>query len=299
MRIPVIVVLLVVGVSADVAIPCGTARPQPNLCATATSSSTKRPTPFCVRAAAQYQCAACAQNCDCPWNTYCIKSPTDPDVGTCRALTRDSMLGKPCIRHDFPEDGPTAVLPVAGVDELLICGRALFATNGTFVRWEWKGECVEGVCQLCDGGPFDTALAGVLAKGGHGPDGSLVCPSSWCVSGRLVPQLAWWARLGSGDGATTGLLIIVVLVVSTYLFFKVLQCTCRRCCRRRSANRFTNILDELPGGMPASSETVVVPNPKKVQKPVSDTTDTLTNKHLAVVLDDDSDNVSSSLRQRP
>jgi hypothetical protein len=122
-------------------------------------------------------CRPCSHNCDCNIGEYCMKGPT-LKAGQCVAVdTEDSRIGNPCTMFGIP-GSVGSVVPTLGVDDKLVCGSPIFSVNGTFLRYDWIGDCFRGVCRECGGGPMtwsietalhDLGLGGIISGGGSKP----------------------------------------------------------------------------------------------------------------------------------
>lgn len=141
----------------------------------------------------EFVCAECSKNCDCPINTYCVKSFNNTLRGSCQPLDPEGIiLNRPCNSFTTATDAsrPSApVSPKKDVDDQLVCGIPLFEDDGTFLYYEWIGYCRQGKCRACAPyGPDQERQLGYLYEYDIS---TLYCPGRDCVGGEwTVPDFA-------------------------------------------------------------------------------------------------------------
>ena len=246
--------------------------PDPNLCTSATDAK-GRPLPNCVNTGPsdtvpQWVCAECSHNCDCDPGEYCPKGPGQ-FTGSCRKLSKDDRIGRGCVRFGYPGTRDGWEVPVRGSTDHLVCGSPIFAGNGTFLRYDWIGACIKGVCNECEGGPMGWTLTTALNsffpvwKTGNIPfdgstatmeahrsrdDGTLSCPGSFCKYGGIARSGAWLVEL-LPDGINTAILIITIMMWITILawFIAWFCCDCikRRMDRSRRKKELVEVSRQL------------------------------------------------------
>lgn len=226
--------------TAEAAKSCGTTSqlPSDNLCADVIDAESGAATPNCVNMGTQltpdWRCARCAVNCDCGPGEYCVRT-AGPSAGTCAELSAVGKIGKPCTSFGLPGT-PGARIPVKGVDDVSICGSAVFdELTGDFAEFEWLGSCTAGICRQCTGGAGSWALAlsaqmvPSTRNGSYG--GSLVCGERTCVGGVVVAQPTWvWDYYPTG--VVTCILVFVIVIFVTTFCASIAEC-CARCRGRR------------------------------------------------------------------
>jgi hypothetical protein len=220
--------------------------PDPNACAGIMSGGGD-PLPNCMNVAAGdgaiplWICARCSHNCDCPIGYYCSKGPGRTS-GSCCSLHEEERIGQTCMEFGVP--GTTgAIIPTMGYNDRLVCGSPIFSGNGTFLRYDWLGACVGGICKEWDGGmvpwsvvtawttmipssisiPAQDGIDGWLGRDG----GSLTCVQRFCRDGVLSEDMSWVYRLVSSheiSAATLGLVATITIILIILL--------CAACCSR-------------------------------------------------------------------
>jgi hypothetical protein len=210
------------------------------------------PTPNCMNIGSQatpdWRCARCAVNCDCPPGSFCVKTP-GPQAGTCRTLSSTGRIGATCTSFGLMGT-PTARIPVAGLDEETICGEAFFdEATGSFVSFEWMGDCAVGRCYECGGGAAAWSMAYTIelvsqtadqsnaSVGSPWDSGSLVCGDGrTCYHGEIVGSASWiWEYLPTG-------LLIAILVILLFIFIIVVVGAIAECYARWHDGRLPALL---------------------------------------------------------
>jgi hypothetical protein len=230
------------GTKISCAVPGQLAVPNPNACSAA-KSATGEPLPNCVNIgptddAPEWVCAACSHNCDCGPGEYCPKGPGQ-FTGTCRKIALDDKIGRGCVRFGYPHT-PGWEMPVLGVNEHLACGAPVFNKNGTFVRYDWIGACIRGVCSECEGGPMawslSTSVNSVAYTGAPAPvdptdaeshrardGGTLSCPGTFCQYGTISRNGSWILDV-LPYGIQMAILAFIILIFFAVSLIVLVQC---------------------------------------------------------------------------
>jgi len=194
--------------------------------------------------APKFVCRECDQNCDCPVDSYCVKSTgknakNETERGNCKKIdpnTTETRIGKPFIRFNFVEHDrylEEPKIPIKGVDDQLVCGIAIFSDLDTFDGYEWLGYCKQGICRTCASwGPDLDQTLNYYQE--HEPS-SLLCPGRSCVGGQLTTpdwaqekentQKTTWISVQTPESINAAILAFVVLL--TLMNAVMCMCTVR------------------------------------------------------------------------
>jgi hypothetical protein len=241
-----LLLLIVIAVCAAVDVPCATPNglgPNPNACADAVSGSGD-PLPNCMNVSPTdgmvWMCTQCSHNCDCQIGQYCEKGP-GRNAGSCLPLAEDVMIGKPCMIFGIPGTSG-AIIPIMGYNDHLVCGAPVFNATGTFLRYDWVGSCIHGICNECDGGtvpwsmaaswmslvpsttaiPGESGIEGWLERDG----GTLLCPQRFCRDGKISGGAALDSYIMPHEivAAILGFVIIITFFLCCILFSACCGC---------------------------------------------------------------------------
>jgi hypothetical protein len=197
-----------------------------------------------------WKCRRCAANCDCPLGEYCSKTP-GPDSGTCIAINSIGKIGAPCSAFG------NGRVPILGMDDEMVCGLPIFSSvDGSFLTYEWLGDCRNGKCYECGGDAiswtidlsfqltprvekYDTADN---ASRGAWDGGSLVCDGRYCSAGIIFQSGSddWFGEYYS-SGLVGGICACVWILFVMILFAALAECRkrCSCCCGRRHTKSST------------------------------------------------------------
>ena len=229
--------------------------PYDNYCSGEYDEETGHKTPNCVNVGTQatpdWRCARCAVNCDCPPGDYCVKTP-GPSAGTCVSLASTSKIGAVCTSFSLPGT-PGARTPIKGVDEVSMCGAAIFdSATERFLQYEWLGNCVGGKCKECAGSNIAWAVAvsaqmvpgmsdAATSNGSAWDAGRLVCDDRMCSRGYIVAETPWYLDM-LPTGVVTGILVFVILI-----FLVIVIAATVECCSRHRDGRIPSMLQRAAG----------------------------------------------------
>jgi len=198
--------------------------------------------PYCVNIGDSNQpkfvCRECEQNCDCPLDSYCVKSQkasnSVSERGTCKKIdTTDGRIGKPCIQFNFKDAqrvGLQPKYPTLGVDEKLVCGLAVFDIADTFDFYEWLGYCKQGICKKC--AAWGPELEQTLNYFQEYEPSSLLCAGRTCIGSELATadhakekEEKTWVNVTTPESINGAILAFVILI--TLLNSVMCLCTVR------------------------------------------------------------------------
>jgi hypothetical protein len=121
---------------------------------------------------------------------YCEKAP-GMDAGKC--MHTSDKIGSTCVIF------PTGKTPRLGIDDALLCGKAVFSdATSEFSFYDWLGSCEEGVCMECAGNALTAAATEAekwLLQDANSPTWSLMCDDRRCDRGNVVPFTSAFAEI--------------------------------------------------------------------------------------------------------
>ena len=113
--------------------------------------------PYCVETYPGHQiCVECepSTNEGCEPGYYCVQfSSALQDVGTCKLIVDDQVIGRPCNSIDIETD-----ILNENTNGRMFCGIAQYDPVGAVIGINWEGTCVLGTCRMCQSGISNPSL---------------------------------------------------------------------------------------------------------------------------------------------